>query len=183
MNAGRSRIALMASLALVWAAFIAAAPAAAATCALSAPPNVLVGDAVAINGSGFPASTSVDISVSLDGANPDAFAVQSDGVGRFQISLTPETADIGTTTVVATAGATCSATAVYVVSATATSTPAASATPTSSSGGAGSPPRTDTTVAGGRPQPAVPLGAYILAIMLIALGVAGMLATRRSIRR
>ena len=121
--------------------------------------------------------------VRLQQRQSGAFAVQSDGTGGFQINLTPETADIGTTTVVATAGATCSATAVYVVSATAATAPAASATPTSSSRVAGGPPRTDTSGTGGVPQPAVPLAGYILAIMLIALGAAGLLATKRSARR
>jgi hypothetical protein len=184
MTAGRPRLVLAASLALVWLLPLSAAPVAAATCTLSAPATVQVGDSLAIVGSGFPASSSVDISISLDGASPDEFAVQSDGAGAFQISLTPESADIGSTTVVATAGATCSARAVYVVSGTATPTPApaASTPPKSSSGGAGGPPRTDTVGADASPQPDVPVGGLSLAILVVVLGLLGLLATRRAVR-
>ena len=45
-----------------------AGPAAAAGCALQAPTYVNVGTALTIEGSGFPASTSVDIAFTLNGS-------------------------------------------------------------------------------------------------------------------
>ena len=131
MIAGRARILSATLLGLGLLIPLSVVPATAATCALSAPATVNVGTPLAIVGSGFPASTSIDISIGLEGATPDEFTVQSDGAGAFQISLTPEPADAGKTTVVATAGTTCSAQAVFTVTgATATPTPRATATPT-----------------------------------------------------
>lgn len=177
MTARRSPIVLAGGLALVWAASLSIAPVAAATCALSAPAAAQVGDSVVVLGSGFPASTNIDIAISLDGASIDAFAVQSDGGGAFQISLTPEAADIGTTSVVATAGTTCSATAVYVVSAA-----GPSAQPAASPTTAGRPPRTDTAAAAAALRPGLSAGSLSLGILIIALGLGGLLGARRLVR-
>lgn len=184
MTAVRLRVLFAASIAIGLLLPLSAIPAAAATCTLNAPARVQVGDPLAIAGSGFPASSSIDISISLEGASPDEFAVQSDGTGAFQVSLTPESTDVGTTTVVATAGATCSARVIYVVSLGATSTaePAASTPPKSSSGVSGGPPRTDAVGAQAGLQPDVPVGGLRLAILMVVLGCAGLLATRRAVR-
>ena len=53
-------------------------PVAAAECALSAPATVKVGTPLAINGSGFPASSTIDVALTIEGGTPDAFTVTSD---------------------------------------------------------------------------------------------------------
>jgi hypothetical protein len=52
-------------------------PAAAAICTLSVPATISVGTAFSIFGSGFPAVTSVGISVTLAGGTLDEFSVES----------------------------------------------------------------------------------------------------------
>lgn len=187
MNAGRARILSATVLGLGLLIPLSVVPAAAATCALGAPATVKVGTPLAIVGSGFPASTSIDISIGLEGATPDQFSVQSDGAGAFLISLTPEPADAGKTTVVAMAGTTCSAQAVFTVTgATATPAPSPEATtrPRASGAGAtGNPPRTDAATASvGRTEDMPPIG-WALALLMVLLGVSGLLITRRTVGR
>lgn len=160
--------------------------AAVGTCALSAPSTVRVGRPVAITGSGFPASTSIDISIGLEGATPDEFSVQSDGAGAFQIDLTPELADAGKTTVLAMVGTTCTAQAVFTVTgATATPAPTAEATSSPRASGAGAtsnPPRTDAGAAVDRSADKSSTG-WGLALLIILIGVGGLLTTRTTAGR
>lgn len=203
MNAGRARMMSATVLGLGLLIPLSFVPAAAATCALSVPATGQVGTPLAIVGSGFPASSSLDISIGLEGATPDQFAVQSDGAGAFQISLTPEPADAGKTTVVATAGTTCSAQAVFTVTG-ATSTPDATpdATPTAkptatrsanpnpsspprgaAAGSTDAPPQTDiATTSAGRmtDNPAI---SWAFAVLMILIGISGLLITRRTVGR
>ena len=79
-------------------------PVAAAECALSAPATVKVGTPLAINGSSFPASSTIDVALTIEGGTPDVFTVTSNAAGAFQISLTPEAADVGKTTARKTGG-------------------------------------------------------------------------------
>ena len=148
--------------------------AAAADCALSAPAYVNVGTPLTIEGSGFPASTSVDIAFSLDGSPSDSFTVQSTAAGALEIALTPEDADIGVTTVEASAGSTCTAKATYAVLA-AGQTPEPSPEPAATA--APGAPRTDTAdvvgPAGWSISPALLLG-----LALVVAGATGLLLTK-----
>jgi hypothetical protein len=180
----------------------AAAPAAAATCALSAPATINVGTPFSILGSGFPANTSVDVSMTLAGGTPDEFTVQSAADGGFQIDMTPEPQDAGKTTVVASVSGGCTATAVFTVvsltpsatpkptaAASATPKPTASSTPTPKPAGATPRPSAsgvvDAAAGGGSSTPprtdvatagGTPAGASRLALelgaLLVLLGVA-----------
>jgi hypothetical protein len=170
---------LMSLLAATWAG-----PAAAADCALSAPAYVNVGTPLTIEGSGFPASTSVDIAFSIEGGASDALTVQSDASGALQIALTPEDLDVGVTTVQATAGAACTARVAYTVLA-AGETPPASAKPEESTATGAKPttaPRTDTKPAidgDGRSSTAL----WLLTLALVAVGSTGLFLTRSTGRR
>jgi hypothetical protein len=182
MIAGRARILSATILGLGLLVPICVLPATAATCALSAPATVQVGSPLAILGSGFPVSSSIDVSIGLQGATPDQFAVQSDGAGAFQINLTPEFADVGTTTVLASAGTTCSAQAVFAVTgATASPTPEATAPPGGSGNDAsGAPPRTDVAIVVTDKAANVPSIGWALALLTLLIGLAGALVTRRT---
>jgi hypothetical protein len=160
----------------------AAAPTAAATCSLSAPSGVRVGDTLSIRGTGFPVSTTIDVSLTLDGSSPDAFTVDSTPSGTIEFSLTPEAVDEGRTTVVATAGSSCSATAVFVVvGANATLPPEPTAAPVDSgaagTAGGGTAPRTDTPSA--LAPPGLPSTLWPLAALGLIIGACGLIATRR----
>jgi hypothetical protein len=182
MDARRARVLAGSAILMSLLAATSAGPAAAADCALSAPAYVNVGSPLTIEGTGFPASTSVDISFSIDGSASDAFSVQSSPAGVLEIALTPEDADIGVTTVKAKAGSACTASATYAVLA-AGQTPAASPKAAASSSPRTGPkaPRTDaedavvpTGWSGG-----TPLG---LALALVAVGAAGLWLTRSARR-
>jgi hypothetical protein len=174
---------------LVRAAFAAgllaaslAAPVEAADCALSAPATVNVGSTLTIEGSGFPASSSIDIDLAIEGGAADAFSVQSDANGALQIALVPEDIDIGVTTVQATAGSTCTASVTYtVLAAGATPPPAAAESPESGSGSEPTAPRTDTDALGG-PNGSTGLP-WVLALALVGVGSAGLFLTRLPRRR
>lgn len=182
MDARRARILggtaiLISLLAATWAG-----PVAAADCTLSAPAYVNVGTPLTIEGSGFPASTGVDIAFSIAGGGSDALTIESDASGALQIALTPEDLDIGVTTVQATAGTACTAEVTYTVLA-AGATPPPSAEPDDSpgTGAASTAPSTDMEPATGAADLAggTPWG---LALALLAIGSAGLFRTR-SIRR
>jgi hypothetical protein len=188
MNAVRTRIVPVAVLWLALLMPLSASPAnAAGNCALSAPATVKVGDPLDINGSGFPATTSVDVVFKLEGSQGDAFSVESDASGGFQISLTPEESDAGVTTVTATAGSTCAATVTFTVRGTTAPAPTATATATAAPGSSGSAgasaqprgaPRTDTlsVTAGSSGGPSsIP---WLLGVLSIVIGLGGLLATR-----
>lgn len=187
MDAGVVRILSAAILGLGLLIQLSVGPAAAATCALSAPATAKVGTPLAIIGSGFPASASIDVSIELDGAMPDQFAVQSDPAGAFQISLTPEPADVGKTTLKATAGSTCSAQAVFnVIEANATATPKPAATTPASGSGAGgraNAPRTDAVSGSLHHSGDRPWSGWPMATLMIVLGACGLIATRRNASR
>jgi hypothetical protein len=157
--------------------------AAAGGCSLTAPNAIRVGDPLSITGSGFPATWMVDVSLTLDGGSPDAFTVDSTAGGDIQITLTPEAADIGHTTVVATANSTCSATVEFtVVGATATLPPERTATPGDDSGtgsnGGGTAPRTDSAAPGAAGSDALPPTAWLIGVLSLLIGIAGLVATR-----
>jgi hypothetical protein len=152
------------------------ASAVAATCALTAPATVAIGTPLAIVGSGFPASSSVAVSVTLAGGSPDEFQVQSDASGAFTISLTPEAADAGRTTVVATAGAVCTARVVFTVG---TSNAPVSTEPSSSKAAAGTAaPRTDTVDVVPARATGMPFTDWLVAVLLLVIGLGGLVATR-----
>lgn len=183
MDAKRARIIagsalLMSLLAAMWAG-----PAAAADCTLSAPAYVNVGTPLTIDGSGFPASTGVDIDFSIEGGASDAFTVQSSSSGALQIALTPEDLDVGVTTVQATAGSACTAQVTYTVLA-AGETPSASAEPEDSSGTGAetTAPRTDAepVIGGDGSSNTAP---WVLALVLVAVGSTGLFLTRSTRRR
>jgi hypothetical protein len=123
-------------------------------------------------------STSVDITFALDGSPSDSFTVDSTTAGALAIALTPEEADIGVTTVQASAGSACTATVTYTVLAAgqtpgASPEPAASAAPLIAPGA----PRTDAEDLVG------PTGwsggaAIMLAFALVIAGATGLLVTR-----
>ena len=153
-------------------------PVAAADCALSAPATVRVGTPLAINGSGFPVSSAIDVTLTIEGGTPDRFTVTSNAAGAFRISLTPEKADLGKTTVVATAGSTCSAQVIYTI---VSSSPTATAAPRASGAAAsGRPtaPRTDAAPPAGDRSPGERLDAWSLAIVALFIGAGGLIATR-----
>lgn len=183
MDARRARVLAGSTFLMSLLAASAAGPAAAADCALSAPAYVNVGSALTIEGSGFPASSGVDIAFSLDGSASDAFTVQSTSAGALEIALTPEVADIGRTTVQATAGSACTATVTYTVLA-AGQTPPASPEPTASSAPQAQPgaPRTDAidTAESANGSGNTPL---IVGLGLVAAGLTGLLLTRSPRRR
>ena len=182
MMLGRARTLTGTIIALGLMASQAVGLAAAATCTLSAPATVQIGSPITILGSGFPVSSSIDVSIGLEGATADQFAVQSDGAGAFQLNLTPEPADAGKTTVLASAGATCSAQAIFTVTGpSALPTPEATTPPTGSGNGAtGTPPRTDAAPVTVGQTTGVPVIGWTLALLLLVIGFGGALATRRT---
>ena len=169
MDTRRARILAGSTFVLGLLVSVLVSPVAAATCALSAPPTVKIGTPLAIKGSGFPASSTIDVALTIEGGTPDAFTVTSDAAGAFQISLTPEAADLGKTTVVTTAGSTCSAKVTYTVT---SSAPVAAAT--------GKPlaPRTDAAPVPGDRAPGERLDAWLLAVVVVLIGTFGLVATR-----
>ena len=162
-------------LALLWVG-----PAAAADCALSAPSAAKVGTPLAIGGTAFPANAIVDIELTVNGATTDQFSVRSDAAGGFQFSLTPEAADAGKTTVVATAGSACSARVVSNVLGP-NDTPLLTGGPTGSTGSAtGTPsaPGTDADAPLGEGPTGAPMNAWVLALVALIIGMIGLIATR-----
>ena len=182
MVARRTRLLAATTLLLAVIAATGAPTVAAADCTLSAPMYVNVGTELAIEGSGFPASSSIDIDLAIEGGAADAFSVQSDANGALQIALVPEDIDIGVTTVQATAGSTCTASVTYtVLAAGATPPPAAAESPESGTGSEPTAPRTDTDALGG-PNGSTGLP-WILALALVGVGSAGLFLTRLPRRR
>lgn len=181
MDSRRIRILLGPGIAAGLLATLFAAPVAAAECALTAPAAVNVGNALTIEGTGFPASASVDIELSIDGTAVDSFTQQSDARGNLQISLTPEDADLGSTRVVATAGSTCTAEVTYVVLAVGETLPP-TPEPESVAGAGATAPRTDAVDIAGSPDAARGITAA-LAIVLLAVGAAGLISTRATGKR
>lgn len=198
MDARRVGFASATVIASLFALLLAAPVAVAADgCTLTAPATVKVGTPLSINGSGFPVSSSVDISLTLAGGTPDEFAVQSDAGGAFVISLTPEPEDVGSTTVVAKAGTVCTAQVTFTVTGAAP-TPAPTPTPAPSSGteataapggdvggatggnGEATPPRSDTTVTAAGPSAGPSPTLWALALIILAIGVGGLVVTGRS---
>lgn len=157
--------------------------AAAADCTLSAPEYINVGTELAIEGSGFPASSSIDVDLTIEGGASDAFSVQSDADGALQIALVPEDIDIGVTTVQATSGSACTASVTYTVLAAGATPPLApTEVPESGTGGEPPAPQTDaeTGSAADRPATSLPM---ILALLLAGIGSAGLVLTRSPRRR
>lgn len=181
MDARRIRILLGPGIAAGVLATLLAAPVAAADCVLTAPAAVNVGDALTIEGTGFPASTSIDIELSIDGSAVDSFTQQSDASGNLSISLTPEDADLGTTRVVATAGSTCTAEVTYVVLAAGETLPP-TAEPEGDAGAGATAPRTDASGITESPNGTNGITAA-LAIVLLAIGAAGLVSTRATGKR
>ncbi len=135
-------------------------PAAAAECVLTAPVTVKVGTPLAIDGTGFPASSIVAIELTVEGGKVDRFSVQSDAAGGFQISVTPGAADTGRTTVVASAGPGCSAQVVATVL-----------------GPNDTPPRTDAGAMPGAGPAETAQNTWRLAVAALLIGMIGLIAT------
>lgn len=178
MDASRGRIVVALALAVGLLSSTWVLPVMAADCALSAPATGRVGTLLAIQGTGFPASSSVDIELTVAGGIADQFSVQSNASGTLEIALTPEPIDQGATTVVATAGSTCTAEVQFTV--LGDNEPAPTAEPAdadaAASAGRGA-PRTD--AAPNNPGEAVPgQGAWLVGAILLVLGVVGLLTTR-----
>jgi len=173
MAAGRVRVLVgsVFSAALVMSLFVTPA---AAACALSAPAAVDIGSPLTITGSGFPASSTVDVSMTIDGGSPDEFTVPSDASGTIAFSLTPEAIDAGMTTVVASSGADCTAEAVIAVGVEATTE-----TPESTdAGGGATAPRTDGIPASPDNPGGTSSRPWLMASLLFLLGLGGLYATR-----
>jgi hypothetical protein len=176
MDARRARIVggsalVMSLLTTIWSGTTTAAVA----CTLSAPAYVNVGTPLTIEGSGFPASTTVDIALSIQGGGSDAFSVQSDAAGSLQIALTPEAVDVGVTTIEATAGTTCTAQATYTVLEAGATPPAEEPAGTPAPVAEPSAPPTD-AIAGDDGGPG--LNPWALAITLVLAGYVGLALTR-----
>lgn len=150
-------------------------PGAAATCTLTAPASVAIGSTLTISASGFPASTAVDISITIEGKTPDTFTTQSNAAGTFELNLQPEPSDQGLTTVVATSGADCTAQVEIAVGTTA-STPKPTRDSGVAAGGEAPPPTTDAAPAltGTTGQGT----AIWLGLVLLALGLGGLIASK-----
>jgi hypothetical protein len=148
---------------------------AAGSCALSAPATVRVGDQVVIRGTGFPAATAVAVTLTVAGGPPDAFSVQSDPTGGLAITLTPEPADVGATTVTARAPSACSATTTFTVIGEAGAAPTPAATPAASlaapSTAPSTAPRTDAVAAAARRPGTGDSSAWLLAFICLAIGL------------
>ena len=165
----------------------------AAECALTGPHAVHVGDALSIEGTGFPASSSVSITVAIAGGSADQFSVQSSTAGVIAVSLTPDSLDEGTMTVTAESGSNCSAQAELAVVAAGATLPPEPA-PTEGAGVAGEgaagegaagegtagegAPRTDTGI-----PSAVTGTAWLFAGLLLVMGAFGLMFGRSPRRR
>lgn len=175
MDVRRARILIASIVGAGMASSLLVMPVAAA-CALSAPPTVAIGSPLAIEGSGFPASATVDVSLTIEAGAPDEFTVESDATGSFSINLTPEAADVGVTTIAATAGTDCAAQVVVGVGVPA---PSETAEATDAPAGAGvAPPRTDTGDAVSETDPDTSSMLWLVAGLLVGLGIGGLYATR-----
>jgi hypothetical protein len=122
---------------------------AASGCSLGLSGTPRVGQGITISGSGYPPDGAVDVTFQLSGQETDAFSLTSDQDGRFRIDLSLETADIGATTIRATAtGNACSAQLDYTVvgagggGSPATPTPRATPRPTATARPTASPAAT-----------------------------------------
>lgn len=180
MDARRIRVLTAPVFAVIMLALLWVGPAAAAECMLTAPSTADVGTPLAIDGTGFPANSIVDIELTVNGATTSQFSVRSDAAGGFQFSLTPEAADAGKTTVVATAGSACSARVVATVLGP-NDTPFLTQGPTGATGGAtGTPsaPGTDSVATLGEGPTDASLGAWMLALAALVIGAIGLIATR-----
>lgn len=175
MDARRTRSLVVTFLSGALLTAVLAAPTVAATCTLDAPTTVDIGSPLTINGSGFPASATVDVSLTIEGGSPDTFSVQADASGAFTISLTPEAADLGVTTIVATAGANCTAQVLVGVGVPA---PSETTEPTAAAVGAGAAPRTDMGDALAEPDPGSSSMLWLVAGLLFGIGISGLYATR-----
>ena len=174
---------LLGSLFLVsWVLGIAVTPAAAATCTLTAPASVAIGSLLTVDGSGFPASAAVDVSITIDNGTPDEFTAQTDAAGAFQLNLTPDATDQGQTTIAASSGAACSAQVVVAVGSTAGESTPQPSEETGAAAGAGTgagapPPRTDSVLTA-VPGSQLAGNTIWLSIILLATGIAGLVFTR-----
>lgn len=180
MDTRRVRILAGSALAASLLTWIWVGAAVAADCLLSGPAAVNVGTQLTITGAGFPASSSVDISLSVAGGSSDAFTVQSNTEGALQINLIPEATDAGVTTIKATSGPDCSAQLVVTVLGAGQTLPP---TPSPASAGAGASaeataPRTD--VAGGSTSDlaATTTNLWLGAALILGIGLSGVVATR-----
>ena len=180
MGAGRARFVAGSILGGLLLAVLAT-PAAAA-CALTAPDYVNVGTPITIEGAGFPASTTVDLTLSIDGGASDEFTLQSDATGAVHLAFTPEDLDIGVTTIQATAGSACTAEVTSTVLAAGVTPPPATPADDSGTGAAPGAPRTDADAAM-TPLGAPSLGPWALALALVGAGSLGLLLTRPPKRR
>jgi len=186
MHGRRTRALITSAFLVSGVVSVAVSPVGAATCTLTGPASVSIGSTLTIEGAGFPASTAVDVSITIEGGSPDEFSAQSDSAGAFQINLMPEAADEGITTVVASAGAGCSAQVVVAVGTTAEGgapepSDAGAAGEGSESTGA-QPPATDgdPLAPSTRARPGVTAW---LALILLSAGIGGLLFTRSARRR
>jgi hypothetical protein len=189
VDASRARMILGSAVAVGLLGTILVAPVAAAECALTAPAFGRVGSVLAVNGTGFPASATIDIALTVEGGNPDEFSVQSDPSGEFEITLTPEAIDEGETTVTASAGSTCTAQVTFDIlgenepAPTTEPTVGPTSEPTGEAAGAAASsgpdaPRTDVVLgsdANAERDPGAWLGG---GLVLIMLGVVGLVASR-----
>jgi hypothetical protein len=158
-----------------------AGPTAAAECALSAPESVSIGSVLAIDGTGFTASSMIDVAVTLDGQAADAFPASSDATGAIHLSLTPEATDAGRTTFVATDPGGCSAQATtYVLGPGQTVPPGPEPAGTGAHAAAGA-PSTDATARPFALWTAGTTGA--LAAVLVVVGLAARAVSRPAGRR
>ncbi|MBI3748724.1 MAG: hypothetical protein HY262_07755 [Chloroflexi bacterium] len=152
-------------------------------CVPNAPSSARVGSPLEIRGTGFPASSAVDVTFVVDGGTPDAFSIQSEATGRLSISLTPEAADEGVTTVTATSGSACSATVTFTVvgpnDPAPTSAPAASQAAAGTSTAPSSAPRTDTVLAASTDAAVGSSAPWLLALGCLAIGIGSLAAARR----
>lgn len=177
MDTRRLRIVVGAAVAAGLMAGTLVTPAAAADCALSAPDTVNVGTQLTIEGTGFPSSSSVDIAITIEDGAADEFTIQTNASGAFQINLAPEDADTGSTTVVATAGTACSAQITYVVLAAGETAPPTSA-PAESPGAAGSGPDAPRTDADDSRDEGADSRAWLMTLLVLVIGAAGLFSTR-----
>jgi hypothetical protein len=189
VDASRARILLSSALAAVLLCSVLAPPVAAAECSLAAPATGRVGSMFAVMGSGFPGGATIDVSLTVEGGNPDQFSIQSDASGAFEITLTPEAVDEGETTVVARAGSTCTARITFEILGVNEPAPTPIAEPTAEPTGeaagataSSSPdaPRTDVVLASGVGVEHEVDAWLSGGLLLIMLGAFGLLASGRA---
>ena len=174
---------------------LGAPSAAAATCAISAPTSVNVGSGVTISGSGFPAGSSVGITVKINNGDPDSFSVAADATGAFTMQLTTEASDIGRTSVKASVAGGCSDQLVYAV--VDPNAPPPPATPEPASGGAAAggaagtgavadesgPPRTDAAMSAADAPTSTASLLLVVGVLVFVIGFGGLVTTRPAPRR